>query len=103
MNDTISQQLAVNCAVPQGSILGPLLFLLHFNEVPEMLSCCNVILYADDTVLYFHHKDLHEIEKALTNDLRTLSAWLQDNELLLNMKKGKTEVMLFGTKARLNK
>ena len=61
------------------------------------------ILYADDTVLYFHHKDLREIEKAITNDLRTLSNWLQDNELLLNTKKGKTEAMLFGTKARLNK
>ena len=97
-NDAISQKLAVNCGVPQGSILGLFLFLLHFNEIPEMLSHCKVNLYADDTVLYFHHKYLREIERAITNDLRNLSDWLQDNELLLNTKKGKTEAMLFAQK-----
>ena len=102
-SDSISQKMAVTCGVPQGSILGPLLFLLHFNEVPELLSHCQVLLYADDTVLYFHNKNLSEIEKAITNNLEILSDWLRDNELLLNLKKGKTEVMLFGTKAKLNK
>ena len=60
-------------------------------------------MYADDTVLYFHHHDLLEIEKALSNDLDTLSTWLVDNELIINLMKGKTEIMVFGTKARLNK
>ena len=99
-NGTISEKLAANCGVPQGSILGPLLFLIHFNEIPELLSYCEVILYADDTVLYFHHKTLAEIERAMRVDLGILSDWLRDNELLLNLKKGKTEVMVFGTKAR---
>ena len=102
-NDSISQKMAVTCGVPQGSILGPLLFLLHFNEVPDLLSHCHVLMYADDTVLYFHHKNLGEIERTITNDLKILSRWLRDNELLLNTKVGKTEVMLFGTKARLSK
>ena len=62
-------KMAVTCGVPQGSILGPLLFLLHFNEFPELL-------YVDDTVLYFHNKNLDEIEKAITNDLEILSDWL---------------------------
>ena len=102
-SENISKKMPITCGVPQGSILGPLLFLLHLNELPELLSHCQVLLYADDTVLYFHNKSLGEIEKAIMSDLGILSKWLRDNELLLNTKKGKTEVMLFGTNARLNK
>ena len=63
---------------------------------------CEILLYAGDTVLYYHHSDLNVIEKALSEDLATMSSWLEENELILNLKKGKTEIMLFGTMARLN-
>ena len=99
---TLSTPLPIHCGVPQGSILGPLLFLLHFNELPSLLKNCKMIMYADDTVLHYSHKDLKEIEKVLSQDLCKVSKWLQKNELVLNLKKGKTEVMLFGTKKRLN-
>ena len=59
-------------------------------------------MYADDTVLYYSHKYMKEIEKVLSQDLCTVSKWLQENELVLNLKNRKTEVMLFGTKKRLN-
>ena len=59
-------------------------------------------MYADDTILHYSHKDMKEIEKVLSQDLFTVSKWLQENELVLNLKKGKTEVMLFDTKKRLN-
>ena len=61
-----------------------------------------MIMYAYDTVLYYSHKDMKEIEKVLSQDLTTVSKWLQENELVLNLKKGKTEVMLFGTNKHLN-
>ena len=61
-----------------------------------------MIMYADDTVLYYSHKDMKEIERVLSQDLCKVPKWLQENELVLNLKKGKTEVMLFGTKKRLN-
>ena len=61
-----------------------------------------MIMYVDDTVLYYSYKDMKEIGKVLSQDLCTVSKWLQENELKLNLKKGKTEVMLFGTKKRLN-
>ena len=50
-------------------------------------------MYADDTVLYHSHKDMKEIEKILSQDLCTVSKWLQENELVLNLKKGKTVVV----------
>ena len=50
-------------------------------------------MYADDTVLYYSHKDVKEIEKILSQDLCTVSKWLQENELVLNLKKGKTVVV----------
>ena len=99
---TLSTPLPIHCGVPQGPILEQLLFLLHFNELPSLLKSCRMIMYADDTVHYYSHKDMKEIEKVLSQDLCTVSKWLQENELVLNLKKGKTEVMLFDMKKRLN-
>ena len=90
---TLSTPIPIHCGIPQGSILGPLLFLLHFNELPSLLKSCKMIMYADDTVLYYSHKDVKEIEKILSQDLCTVSKWLQENELVLNLKKGKTVVV----------
>ena len=61
-----------------------------------------MIRYADDTVLSYSHKDRKKIEKALSQDHCTVSNWLKENELVLNLKKAKTEVMLLGAKKRLN-
>ena len=91
------------CGVPQGSILGPLLFLLHFNEAASILSKCKIVKYADDTVMFYSHKDIQEVEKVLNNDFALLTNWLEQNELIVNTKKGKTKVMMFGTNKRLNK
>ena len=60
---TLSTPLPIHCGVPQGSILGPLLFLLHFNELSSLLKSCKMIMYADDTVLYYSHKNMKEIKK----------------------------------------
>ena len=59
--------------------------------------------YADDTVIYYSHKDIKEVEKVLNNDFASLTSWLEQNELVVNKKKDKTEVMIFGTSKRLNK
>ena len=76
---TLSTPLQIHCGVPQDSVLGPLLFLLHFNELPSLLKSCKMIMYADDTVLYYSHKDMKEIEKVLSQDLCTVSKWLHKN------------------------
>ena len=90
---TLSAPIPIHCGIPQGSIMGPLLTLLYFNELPSRLKSCKMIMYSDDTVLYCSHKDMKEIERVLSQDLCKVSKWLQENELVLNLKKGKTVVV----------
>ena len=89
-------------AVPQGSIIGPLLFLIHFNDASRMLKHAKVITYADDTVIFTSSSDFNSIENHLNDDVQSLATWFCENELIMNLKKGKTEAMLFGTSKRLN-
>ena len=86
--------------VTQGSILGPLLFLLFSNDIVDNVKNSRIIMYADDTILYAQGKDLNMIENALSRDMSSLAAWFHENELIVNLKKGKTEAMLFGTAKR---
>ena len=87
---TLSTPILIHCGVHQGSVLEPLLFLLHFNKLTSMLKSCKMIMYVDDTILYYSHKDMKEIKKILSQDHCMVSKWLQENELVLNLKKGKT-------------
>ena len=61
-----------------------------------------MIMYADDTVLFYNHKDQQEMEKVLSQEFGTLSSWLRENELTLNSKERETKIMMFSTKKRLS-
>ena len=65
------------------------------------LQSTSIITYADDTVIFTAAKDLESIQRHLSEDCHNLSSWFRDNELVLNLKKGKTECMIFGTAKRL--
>ena len=85
--------------VPQGSILGPLLFILHVNDLPDAAVQCSVLIYADDTVLFYSAKQASAIEEKLNEELASIRRWLHENSLFLNI--AKTEAILFGTAPRL--
>ena len=91
---------AISVGVPQGSILGPLLFILHINDLPEVVSECNILMYADDTVLYCSSSTASIIQDKLIADLSKIEHWLSFNSLFINV--SKTEAMLFGTAPRLS-
>ena len=78
----------VFCGVSQGSILGPLLFLLHFNDVYLPLKHCKILMFVHNTVIYYAHKEVNVIEERLTEDLSRLSKWFDQNELIVILKKG---------------
>ena len=62
-NSSILTSKPVYTGVPQGSILGPLLFILHFNDAQQQLMRFKVVIYADDTIIYFHDKDIRSLKK----------------------------------------
>ena len=96
----VSDAESICVGVPQGSILGPLLFLLHVNDLFTVARKCSMLMYADDTVLFYFGKVATTIEKSLNEDLDLIGSWLYNNSLFLNAVK--TEAMLFGTHARLS-
>ena len=85
------------CGVPQGSILGPLLFLLYVNDMPQAVNS-DLLLYADDTCLIYTGKHINTIEEQLNTDFSSLCDWFVDNKLSVHFGEEKTKSILFGTK-----
>ena len=89
----------LSLGVPQGSILGPLLFLIYIDDVVDSIKNGNVTMYADDTTLYVSGTSFNEIQTMLQEDVNSLSQWIKDNKLTLNV--DKTKLMIIGSKQRL--
>ena len=87
-----SRLYPMKIGVPQGSILGPLLFTLFMNDLPRVVCDSQVVLYADDTTIYSGSRYPSNIQVNLARDLRSIEKWFGDNKLKLNA--GKTEYML---------
>ncbi len=94
-----SDQRDISIGVPQGSILGPVLFQIYVNDLPTYMSSCQISMFADDTAIYASAHMHMELELALQDDLHSVSQWLLHNRLSINAKKSK--VMLVGTNAKL--
>ena len=95
INDSKSNFETVSCGVPQGSILGPLLFLLFINDLPLYVDNVFADLYADDTTLYDIQSSMEQIEENLQLSLNKLHVWCRNNGMVLNS--AKTKVMLITT------
>ncbi len=89
----------VTCGVPQGLVLGPLLFIIYTNDLPNALRGSRCILFADDTTIYHSSIDLNASAATLANDLEQLTDWFRANKLSLNV--SKTNYMIFSNTLNL--
>ena len=86
--------------VPQGSVLGPLLFIIYSNDCTYSLKSCNCVLFADDTTIYQSHHDINILRKPVEEELSNLISWFKANTLSLNV--SKTNVIIFSKTDPLN-
>ena len=101
VNNTESEFGTISCGVPQGSVLGPLLFLLYINNLCDSVKTVNTYLYADDTVLVSSAIDIYTAHAHLQNDLTNVANWCKSNKLSINIKK--TKSMIMGTHSTVKK
>ena len=100
-NNTSSEMLEIKCGVPQGSILGPLLFTIYMNDFANSNKLFHTILYADDATLFTSldsHNITADMEKLMNNDLESINNWFKLNKLSLNAEK--TRAIAFHPKQR---
>ena len=90
-----SDHKIINCGVPQGSTLGPLLFILYINDIVNTTSLLELILFADDTTLLFSHPDITSQNEIINKELQEICNWFQANKLSVSA--GKTNYMVLGT------
>ena len=95
----LSDSLPIKCGVPQGSILGPILFMCYINDMCTCVNESKLLLYADDSVLLYSDTNPKTIEEKLSAELENCIEWMTDNKLSLHV--GKTESILFCSKGKL--
>ena len=100
INGHLSNIAPVSCGVPQGSNLGPLLFLVYINDLPNCLSLASPRMFADDTNITFAASTMADLENVINSELRNLNCWLVTNKLSLNI--AKTEFMVIGSNQRVH-
>ena len=99
-NNVTSCYKNIKCGVPQGSILGPLLFLIYLNDIALISENVFTINFADDTSVFIKGNNLHEMSMKMNDNLRQITEWLQTNKLSLNIKK--SNFMIFKPKRTCN-
>ena len=84
---TGSPMQIINCGVLQGSILGPLFFILYINDLPNASKLVEPLLFADDTSIFYSHSNPHTLESVINNELKSIEVWLRCDKLSVNVKK----------------
>ena len=101
VNGVSSRIEKIHCGVPQGSCLGPLLFIVYINDLPFCLERCQVTMYDVDTSISFTARSVNDLNLTMNKELDSSRKWLQGNKLSLNVLK--TQAMVIGSRPNLKK
>ena len=85
VNGHVSKLQDIKCGVPQGSCLGPLLFLIYVNDLPFALDRTKATMYADDTRISYFSRSATDLTQVINTDLDNIRLWLEGNRLSLNV------------------
>ena len=102
LENSFSNVSSISCVVLQGSILGPLLFLINVDDIPMAVKC-NLFLHGDDTCLVFQSENVKDIEKQLNEDFANIFDLFVDNTLSIHFGEDKTWSTLFASKYKIKK
>ena len=100
IGESMSAHAQIKCGVPQGSVLGPILFLIYINDLNQISTIIKTIMFADDTNLFLSGRNINEIENQFNKELIILTEWFNANLLSLNIKK--TSFIVFSNKKNIN-
>ena len=98
INQASSSELTIKCGVPQGSILGPLFFILYINDLPNSVNISETLLFADDTSISCSHTDIDHLITVLNKELQSVDVWMKANKLSVNI--SKTKYVIFRPKQK---
>ena len=98
LNGVASEWGSVTNGVPHRSILGPLMFIIFINDLPDVVKHCTVNLYADDTAIYASDEDPGTVGSELEQDLQRVSNWIATNGLRMNI--SKTQLMVLSSRKK---
>lgn len=98
-NGSYSNSVLVESGIPQGSCLGPLMYSVFTNDLPQVLRYANLSMYADDTTVYASAKTAEELTVILNRELSSIGKWVHENKMVLNLTK--TKSIIFGSNQSL--
>ena len=99
-NQTHPPSLNLNLGVPQGSILGPLLFLIYINDIVNSSNMLSFVVFSDHTTLYVQHDSIDGAIQILNSEFAKVAEWFDSNKLTLNV--NKTQMLMMSRKKNLN-